>query len=906
MLSWHKDDESKKKAGIKGRSNKEGLASSQQGFSSHKRLGEILLEDGLITLEQLAEALKIQSETGKFLGCILIEKGYISKEAISSCLIKQCRVPHINPKEYDISNEVLRLIPEEVCRRRNLIPIDKLGRILTVAMVDPLDTEALEEVKTFCSDLRIKPILCSWEDLQEALDKAFKKGAKIIKDEYSSIEIGSGVKDVDATYATLEEPPSVPEEVLEELEKGVAQGPKSLRGDSVQEPSQLLQSPVNKLSSESALSSPHVVIDTSVVQAIQELPRILSESIRESLTQITINIPPPQSQISDSDIAKFYTLLGELKESFSVSVRELMDKIHFQLGQDIVNRQTELVNVLRENVAGVIQEAIASMIVQFKSELTNLDKNSRSTSEQLVGVFREGITILSNQILEGVSKEIGISTNAVAQMSSELAKSLNEVANRLERLDSTVAQTELVSEKIEGTLNTVRDSIIEGIQSSLEKSFDKLMAELKSQPKEAEPDPIIVELASVIKKLDQAISENRKVQELQSSALAQLSEKVVESIHATSSQTIDQLRELHRRVDLEVDRKKEEKTSADILIPELKQVVEELKESVQKTKEVHEEQAQKIARLTETTLESVQQTTQLVETLTILEGKRIETLEEKKRRLSSVAPFGKTSSEPPPEANESDKEVWKALESEQPLETLTFDNFFPGSANAFTFKLSKAVAENPGTEYNPFFLYGNVGIGKTHLISAIGNEILKTHPKMRVGYVSASHFARRLSEALREGALDLFRENYCHWDVLILDDIQFMGGKVEAQEEFFHVFNVLHHSKRQIIIASDKAPDKLGMLEQRLVSRFASGIVAELKAPEWETRMQILRNQVREAGVQVPEEVLGLIAMRVPNDVRKMMGSLKKIIAFARLVGQSITCEMADEILSHLGTTAAA
>jgi len=162
-----------------------------------------------------------------------------------------------------------------------------------------------------------------------------------------------------------------------------------------------------------------------------------------------------------------------------------------------------------------------------------------------------------------------------------------------------------------------------------------------------------------------------------------------------------------------------------------------------------------------------------------------------------------------------------------------------------------------------------------------------------------------LTEALKEGALDLFRENYCHWDVLILDDIQFLGGKVEAQEEFFHVFNVLHQNKRQIIIASDKAPDRLGMLEQRLVSRFSSGIVAELKSPEWETRMQILRNQVKEAGVLVPEEVLGLIAMRVPNDVRKMMGSLKKIIAFAKLVGQSITCEMADEILSHLGVVAA-
>lgn len=912
MLTWHKDDESKKRSGGKGKSNRESESFPPHGLSTHKKLGELLLEDGLITLDQLAEALKVQLETGKFLGSILVEKGYVTQEAISSCLAKQCKVPHINPKEYDISNEVLKLIPEEVCRRRNLIPIDKLGRILTVAMVDPLDTEALEEIKTYCPDLRIKPILCSWEDLQEALDKAFKRGTRTVKVDYASLGIEPGAKDKSAR-TIVEEPPTaseavtVSEEVLEEVEKLVSSGEaESSEEISERESSPVFQPRFDRHPSEPISPSPTVVVDTSVIQAIQELPRVLSESIKESLTQVNINIPPIQSQLPESELARFYTLLGELKESFKSSIKELMDKVHLQLGEDVARSQVELANALRENLGGVIQEAIAGMIVQFKSELTSLDKSSKATAEQLVNVLREGITSLSSQILEGVSKEIGASVNAVTQLSSEVAKSLSEVADRLERLDDTVAKSGVSAEKVEQMLTAVRDSVIEGIHQSLEKSFDKLMAELSSEPEEKGPDPVVIELANAIKKLDEVISENRKIQELQSSALMQLSEKIVESIQATSSHTVNQLRELHKAVELNAERELKKKASTEDLLPELKKVVEELKDSVQKTKEIHEEQAQRIAKLTETTLESVQQTTQLVETLTILEGKRIETIEEKKRRLSSVAPFGKTSSEPPPEINESDKEVWKALESEQPLETLTFDNFFPGTVNAFTFKLSKAVAENPGSEYNPFFLYGNVGVGKTHLISAIGNEILRKHPKVRVGYVSASHFARRLSEALKEGALDLFRENYCHWDVLILDDIQFMGGKVEAQEEFFHVFNVLYQSKRQIIIASDKAPDKLGMLEQRLVSRFASGIVAELKAPEWETRMQILRNQVKEAGVQVPEEVLGLIAMRVPNDVRKMMGSLKKIIAFAKLIGQSITCEMADEILSHLGTVAAA
>src|SRR5205085_10583959 len=131
-----------------------------------------------------------------------------------------------------------------------------------------------------------------------------------------------------------------------------------------------------------------------------------------------------------------------------------------------------------------------------------------------------------------------------------------------------------------------------------------------------------------------------------------------------------------------------------------------------------------------------------------------------------------------------------------PLETLTFENFFPGNSNAFTYKLTQAVAAHPAQDYNPFFLYGHVGIGKTHLISAMGNAILSANPQARVGYVSASHFSRRVMEAAAEGALGDFRENYSHWDVLILDDIQFLGGRVEAQEEFFHIFNVVYQQGR--------------------------------------------------------------------------------------------------------------
>jgi chromosomal replication initiator protein len=143
----------------------------------------------------------------------------------------------------------------------------------------------------------------------------------------------------------------------------------------------------------------------------------------------------------------------------------------------------------------------------------------------------------------------------------------------------------------------------------------------------------------------------------------------------------------------------------------------------------------------------------------------------------------------------------------------------------------------------------------------------------------------------------------------MLDDIQFMGGRVEAQEEFFHIFNVLHERGRQIIIVSDKAPDRLGLLEERLVSRFGGGIVADLKAPEWDTRMEILRQEGRRDGVDasiLSEEILSLIATRVPGDIRKMTGALNKLVAYANLVGKDVSREMADDILSHLGAEEAA
>lgn len=572
----------------------------------HRRLGELLLEQGLITKEELAEVLTLQNDEGGFLGELLVRQKYISQDVISEFLVKQCKIPHLSLQDYDIGSNVLALIPQPICEKYHLLPIDKLGRILTVAMVDPLDVDALDEVRTACPDLRIKPILCNWQDFERVSSKAYgtKKGAK---------------KDSSAMTAAS----------LGLVAASPAAKPKA-------EP--ITATPVEPEETEEETSS---AIQTEAISA-EELTSIMTNSLRS-----------------------------------------------------------------------VMNDALAPLLEELRGKQGDVQEAMVAQAQNMTG---------------------------------------NPAA-----LGSPVADSRL--------------------------------------------------------------------------------EEILEAI-----------------------------------------------------------------------LQSVQQSSQLVESATVLEGARRDLTGRPAPKHTSVAAFMTPARDKVDSTAHAaqDEQVLSALESEKPPKTLTFDTFYPGDVNAFSFKLTQAVATDPGGKYNPFFLFGNVGVGKTHLISAMGNGIFSNHGDFRVGYVSASHFAKRLGDAIKSNALDAFRENYAHWDVLILDDIQFLGGHVEAQEEFFHIFNVLHQQGRQIIIASDKAPDRLGLLEQRLISRFASGIVAELKAPEQKVRMEILRHLTKAHDAQLAEDILTLVATRVADDVRKMTGALQKIIACAELAEEPMTCDMVNEILSHLGAEEAA
>ena len=723
-------------------------------FEPQKTLGQLLLEEGLISQEQLDASLTMQAAEGGFLGRILVRQGFVSQEAVASALVKQCKIPHLSLLDYNIGPDVLQLIPAEVCRQHHVLPIDKLGRILTVAMVDPLDLDALQAIRESCPELRIKPILCNWEHYAIVSEKVFG--------EQASKQQNGGQHSLTAESLGL---------------RAAAPAP---RPEPVK-PQPAAAAPAPSAPTAAPPAQPAGLDATAIAQALQSTQAALLNAVREGFQDIGKNMGNGGGG-------------GVAPEVYAQAIKDALRE-SLPAGQPVAAvpaaaagvDMSALANVLHDSVGGAFQEALATLMVKMRAEQA------------------------AQPSLDSIAQLIAASQ---AEMAEKLSQSLRGAAASAPAPAS-------------------------GGDASL--------------PPEA--------LAALIRD-----SVGGAMQEAMAALLVQ--------IRAMGAKPSDG--------------------------DNIAQVVSALREAQAET-------SQKLEQIAESALQSVQQAALLAEQVSTHENQDGSRLV-KRGAHSSVMPFhGRIPKEGDGDPQrEADQQVYDALETDQPTETFNFSNFIAGKANAFTFKLAQAVASKPGGEYNPFFLFGSVGLGKTHLISAIGNAINEKNPALRVGYVSASHFSRRLSEAASAKAMDAFRENYCCWEVLILDDIQFLGGRVEAQEEFFHIFNTLHRAGRQIIIASDKAPDRLGLLEKRLVSRFASGIVAELKAPEWEARVEILRQVAQKQQAGLPDEILNLVAMRVPKDIRKMTGSLRKIIAYSDLVGQEISCESASEILSHLGEEQAA
>ena len=230
----------------------------------------------------------------------------------------------------------------------------------------------------------------------------------------------------------------------------------------------------------------------------------------------------------------------------------------------------------------------------------------------------------------------------------------------------------------------------------------------------------------------------------------------------------------------------------------------------------------------------------------------------------------------------------------------TFDRFVIGSGNRFAYAAARAVADSPGRAYNPLFVYGDTGLGKTHLMQAIGHDLLSRNPELKCEFVSSENFTNQLIQSIAEKSTHKFRAKYRKVDVLLIDDIHFIAGKEATQEEFFHTFNVLFDMHKQIVLSSDRSPKELKGIEERMVSRFEWGLVTDVQAPDLETRIAILQMKAKQENLTVPPDVLRYIATYITSNIRELEGAMITVLAYSRLQEQKITVGLVEEVLQDM------
>lgn len=253
------------------------------------------------------------------------------------------------------------------------------------------------------------------------------------------------------------------------------------------------------------------------------------------------------------------------------------------------------------------------------------------------------------------------------------------------------------------------------------------------------------------------------------------------------------------------------------------------------------------------------------------------------------------------------KQIITSTPSESPklnkyglTEKYNFQSFIVGKGSELAFAAAKTVAENPGKSYNPLFIYGGVGLGKTHLMQAIGNFVITNFPQQKILYINSEKFTNDFVQAIKTRLIDQFKKTYRHVDLLLVDDIQFMAGKEQTQEEFFHTFNELYQNERQIVLSSDRPPKAIPALEQRLTSRFEWGMIADITSPDLETRIAILQAKSQEKQLNLPMEIINYIATNIQSNVRELEGALNKIIAYYQLNKIIPNSEIVKNLLTAL------
>ncbi len=254
----------------------------------------------------------------------------------------------------------------------------------------------------------------------------------------------------------------------------------------------------------------------------------------------------------------------------------------------------------------------------------------------------------------------------------------------------------------------------------------------------------------------------------------------------------------------------------------------------------------------------------------------------------------------PKKSNEHEMEKANSTSKTMLNDKYTFDTFVIGSGNRFAHAASLAVAEAPAKAYNPLFIYGGVGLGKTHLMHAIGHYVMEHNPKAKVVYLSSEKFTNEFINAIRDNKAIHFRNKYRNVDVLLIDDIQFLAGKEQTQEEFFHTFNALHEESKQIVISSDRTPKEIPTLEDRLRSRFEWGLITDITPPDLETRIAILRKKAKAENLDIPNEVMLYIANQIDTNIRELEGALIRVVAYSSLINQDMNADLAAEALKDI------
>ncbi|MBQ3022305.1 MAG: chromosomal replication initiator protein DnaA [Clostridia bacterium] len=248
--------------------------------------------------------------------------------------------------------------------------------------------------------------------------------------------------------------------------------------------------------------------------------------------------------------------------------------------------------------------------------------------------------------------------------------------------------------------------------------------------------------------------------------------------------------------------------------------------------------------------------------------------------------------------------VKKVNTSNTVYDKYTFENFVVGNSNRFAHSASMAVSQAPAYAYNPLFLHGGVGLGKTHLMHAIGNYIKKENPFAKIVFITAEQFTTELINSIKDNKNQEFRDKYRNIDVLLVDDIQFIAGKAATEEEFFHTFNALHETNKQIVLTSDRPPSEMKTLPERLRSRFGWGLICDINPPDFETRMAILRKKAQNEGVLISDEIIELIAERVKSNIRELEGVFNRVIAYRSLINKELTPDVVMEALKDYGESA--